>query len=105
MSSAVNNGGVQHIMGGFQLPGVNPACFPSGLPANDEILMTGSSYVNASTIKVVYSLASNPGVSCTGTMKFPNIRQFDQRVYQNDPSGSPSSGSPSAPTNLTTTVR
>jgi hypothetical protein len=104
MSSAVNTGSVQHIMGGFQLSGVNAACIPAGLPPNNEILMTGSKYVNSSTIQVVYSLASNPGVQCAGSMKFPNIRQFDQRVYQSDPNGS-APPPPGAPTSLTATVQ
>ncbi len=84
MSNTVNSGSANHIMGGFQLSGVNAACVPSGLPANNEILMTGSTYVNSSTITIVYSLASNPGVGCTGSMLFPDIRQFDERVYMND---------------------
>ena len=58
-------------MGGFQLTGAPAACNPSA----GELIMTGSSG-NA----VSYAVA-NPGVSCTGTMKWPDIRQFDERVY------------------------
>src|SRR6202044_1168746 len=80
---------VEHLMGAFQLSGVNSACvtgaFMTG--ANSEILMTGSS-----STTVQYALTSNPGVSCTGTFKFPDIRQFDERVYMAD--GGSSSGPP-----------
>src|SRR5579863_316357 len=73
-----------HLMGAFQLSGVNSACtngaFMTG--ANSELLMTGS---NSTTVQ--YALASNPGTSCTGTMKFPDVRQFDERVYMADGSG------------------
>lgn len=73
-----------HLMGAFQLSGVNSACTTGAfMPgANSEILMTGST-----STTVVYALASNPGVSCTGTMKFPDVRQFDERVYESDSSG------------------
>lgn len=64
-----------HLMGGFQLSGVSSACNPT----SGELLMTGSS-----TATISYALTSNPGVSCTGTFKFPDIRQFDERVYQQD---------------------
>jgi hypothetical protein len=87
-------------MGGFQLSGANAACYPSGGVSytgrsDNELLMTGA---NSTTI--AYALASNPGVSCTGTAKWPDIRQFDERVYQNDAGGDP----PSAPTGLSATV-
>jgi len=91
--SSINNGSAEHIMGGFQLSGVNSACIPSGLPPNNEILMTGSN-----TTEIAYSLATNPGVSCTGTMLFPDVRQFDESVYQSD--GDP----PAPPTGLTAVV-
>jgi hypothetical protein len=76
-----------HTMGGFQLQGASAACLPtSGVSstgrADGEILMTGSS---ATTIS--YALASNPGTSCTGTMKWPDVRQFDERVYEVDLGG------------------
>jgi hypothetical protein len=90
-----------HIMGGFQLSGVAAACLPTsgvsytGRP-DGEVLMTGSS-----TTTISYAVASNPGTSCTGTMKWPDIRQFDERVYENDPSGNPP---PPPPTGLQATV-
>jgi hypothetical protein len=88
--------GSVHIMGAFQLSGVNSACTSGAtFNANNEILMTGSS-----STTVQYALASNPGVSCTGTMKFPDVRQFDERVYEADPS----TAQPAAPTNLGGTV-
>ena len=72
---------VTHLMGPFQLSGVNTACMTGAtFGANSEILMTGSS-----STTVQYAVASNPSVSCTGTLKFPDVRQFDERVYQNDP--------------------
>lgn len=95
--SSINNGSAQHIMGGFQLSGVNSACIPPGLPPNNEILMTASN-----TTQIAYSLPTNPGVSCTGTLKFPDIRQFDERVYQDDPGGDPSVN---PPTGLTAVVQ
>ena len=87
-----------HLMGAFQLTSVPGACttgafMPGG---NSEILMTGST-----STTVVYALASNPGVSCTGTMKFPDIRQFDERVYEADSGQGSSSGTqPAAPGGL-----
>ena len=74
-----------YTMGGFQLNGASGSCVPSsGVSytgrSDNEILMTGSSSTTVS-----YALASNPGSNlCTGTMKFPDIRQFDERVYQLD---------------------
>jgi len=86
---------VHHLMGPFQLSGVNPACIPTTTPflstnPNNEAFMTGST---STTVK--YALASNPGVSCTGNMLFPDVRQFDERVYETD-----SNAAPSPPTNL-----
>jgi len=89
-----------HLMGGFQLSGVNAACLPSsgvsytGRP-DGELLIT-----NSSSTTVSYALPNNPGTSCVGTMMFPDIRQFDERVYQTDSSGS----TPQAPTGLTAIV-
>ncbi len=83
---------VAHLMGGFQVIGVS-AC-NSG--AGAEFVMTGSTSTTVS-----YALASNPGNCAGGTMKFPDVRQFDERVYQNDPGGNP----PQAPTGLTAAVQ
>jgi len=88
--------------GGFQLSGVAGACLPqSGVSytgrSDGEILMTGSS-----TTTISYSLPSNPGTSCTGTMKWPDLRQFDERVYENDPGGN--GDPPNPPTGLTAIV-
>jgi hypothetical protein len=90
-----------HLMGGFQLSGVNAACLPSsgvsytGRP-DGELLMT-----NSSSTTVSYALPNNPGTTCTGTMKFPDIRQFDERVYQNDASNG---NQPNPPTGLSAIV-
>jgi hypothetical protein len=87
-----------HLMGAFQLSGVNSACTSGAtINASNEILMTGSS-----STTVQYALASNPGVSCTGTMKFPDVRQFDESVYQDDSGGNPPP--PAPPTGLTAVV-
>jgi hypothetical protein len=85
---------VMHLMGAFQLSGVNSACTTGAtFNSSNEILITGSSSTTVS-----YALPSNPGTSCTGTMKFPDVRQFDERVYQTD------SGSPTPPATLSATV-
>jgi hypothetical protein len=73
---------VDAVMGPFQTSGLSAACIPSGLNAANEIFM-----VSSTTSTVTYKLPSNPGVSCTGTFKFPDVRQFDERVYQADGSG------------------
>jgi hypothetical protein len=81
-----------HLMGGFELSGVPSACNPSG----GELLMTDSTSTTVS-----YGLTANPGTSCTGTMKFPDVRQFDERVYQNDSGGA----GPFPPTGLSAIVQ
>jgi|HubBroStandDraft_4_1064222.scaffolds.fasta_scaffold06746_3 hypothetical protein len=89
-----------HLMGAFQLNGVSAACTSGAtFNASSEILMTGSS---STTVK--YALASDPGISCTGTMKFPDVRQFDERVYMADGSGVGDPPPPAPPTNVTATV-
>jgi hypothetical protein len=90
-----------HIMGAFQLSGVNSACSAGAtINANNEILMTASGSTTVS-----YALASNPGVSCTGAMLYPDIRQFDERVYEADSGqGSSQSNQPAAPGGLTGNV-
>ena len=81
-----------HIIGGFQITGVS-ACNSA---AGAEFVMTGSTLTTVS-----YALASNPGSCAGGTMKFPDVRQFDERVYENDTSGN---NPPPAPTGLQATV-
>ena len=72
-------GGSVHIIGAFQLSGVNAACSTGAtFGGNSEILMTGSS-----STTVQYALTSDPSLSCTGTMLFPDVRQFDERVQGN----------------------
>jgi hypothetical protein len=68
-----------NVMGGFELSGAATACTAGATLANGEILMTGSSSTTVS-----YTLPSNPGASCTGTLKWPDVRQFDEHVYQLD---------------------
>src|SRR5262249_16019908 len=70
-------------MGGFQMVGAPAACNPSG----GKLIMTGST-VNT----ISHALQSNPNTSCTGTLKWPDIRQFDEAVYEADSSrGAPPS--------------
>jgi hypothetical protein len=85
-----------HIMGPFQISGTGSGTCTTGV--NNECFMTSSSSA-AGTIS--YALASNPGSLAGGTVKFPDVRQFDERVYENDPSGNPP---PPAPTGLQVTV-
>ncbi|MGA9416124.1 MAG: hypothetical protein WBV60_15650 [Terriglobales bacterium] len=90
-----------YVMGGFQLSGAASVCAPtSGVSytgrSDGEVLMTGSS-----TTTISYALASNPNTSCTGTLKWPDVRQFDERVYENDAAGGPP---PQAPTGLQAVV-
>jgi hypothetical protein len=80
------SGTSNHIMGPFQISG--GACSTG----------SGEVYITTSTSTTIqYALASNPG-SCTGTMRWPDVREFDERVYENDPASgaiftiAPSSG-------------
>ena len=82
---------VLHLMGPLQVSG--GACSTG----TGEVYMTFSSSTTVS-----YALASNPGSCSGGTMKWPDVRQFDERVYQNDPSGNPP---PQAPTGLQAAVQ
>jgi len=89
---------VAHLMGGFRTTGLSSACLPtSGVSftgrSDGEILITSSTSTTVS-----YALASNPGSSCTGTFLFPDVREFDERVYQNDSGGS--STQPTSPSSL-----
>jgi hypothetical protein len=100
-------GGAYHVVGPFQLSGVNASCLPSsGISytgrSNGEVLILGNTQVSGSQIKIVYALpgvSSDPG--CTGTFKWPDVRQFDERVYMSD-SGS-TQNAPSAPPSVTAT--
>jgi hypothetical protein len=105
--SGINNGSANHIIGGFRLSGVSSACQPaSGISytgrADGEIVM-----ISSNTAKIAYSLGSSSpdnGSSnqCTGTMLWPDVRQFDERVYQDDSGGSTS---PFPPTGLSAAVQ
>ena len=74
-------------MGGFQITGVAACNSATG----DEFVMTSST---AATVS--YALASNPGNCAGGTMKFPDVRQFDERVYQADSGGNSSINPPTS---------
>jgi hypothetical protein len=92
---------ITYPISGFQLTGAPAACSPTsgvsftGRP-DGEILITQST-----TTTIQYSLAINPGTSCTGTVKWPDVRQFDERVYAVD---SQTGTVPAAPTNLAVIV-
>jgi hypothetical protein len=81
------------IIGPFQISGGNCATSGAGTPAGAEVQMTGST-----TTTISYALASNPG-TCTGTMLWPDVRQFDEQVYQLD-----SPPGPTPPTALKASV-
>src|ERR1700690_2712685 len=64
-----------HTMGPMQISGGN--CDTAGA----EVYMTGSDATHI-------SYARGSSASCTtGSVKWPDIRQFDEAVYQSDPSG------------------
>jgi hypothetical protein len=89
---------MEHLMGPMQLSGVNSVCTTGAtLGPNNEVFITGST---STTVR--YALPSNPGVSCTGTMLFPDVRKFDERVYQNDPGGG---DAPAPPSGLSAVVQ
>jgi hypothetical protein len=64
--------GNEHVMGGFQISGAGACNSPTG----GEFLILSSS-----STQITYSLASNPGSCAGGSFKWPDMRQFDQRVY------------------------
>jgi hypothetical protein len=81
-----------YLSGAFQISGVPGACFPTSGASytgrtDNELLMTSS--VNPTTIS--YNLISNPGVPCTGSFLFPDVRQFDERVFNGSGFFNPSS--------------
>ncbi len=69
---------ITHVLGPF---GVTGACSSASAP-NGEFYMTDST-----TTTVKYVAVSDPGSCAGGTVKFPNVRQFDGRVYQADSGG------------------
>ena len=88
---------VTHLMGGFQLGGVSVSCLPTSGASytnrpDNEVLMTGSSATSIS-----YALASNPGSCSGGTFKFPDVRMFDEAVYENDPTNGGGGGGDTTP--------
>lgn len=88
-----------HLMGKFQVSGGACATSGAGTSTGAEVSITSST---ATTVS--YALASDPGNCASGTMKFPDVRLFDERVYQTD-SGGGGSTQPSAPGGLTATVQ
>ena len=50
-----------------------------------ELLITSAGPSSSNPTTITYTLASDPGSNnCAGTFKFPDVRQFDERVYQAD---------------------
>jgi|HubBroStandDraft_1064217.scaffolds.fasta_scaffold10796_1 hypothetical protein len=84
---------IEHLMGPFQISG--GACSTGA----GEAYMTTSSSATIS-----YALASDPGSCAGGTFKFPDVRQFDERVYMADGGGVGDPPPPTPPTNVTATV-
>jgi len=87
---------VTHLLGPFQVTG--GACSTGA----GEGYMTAS---NSATIS--YALGSDPGSCAGGTFKFPDVRQFDERVYMADGSSlgdPPPPTAPNPPTGVTATV-
>jgi len=98
ISSSTPLPNTDHLMGGFQITGV-PAC---NSPTGAEFLMTGSAVPSGGSGGTIsYALATNPGSCAGGTVEWPDVRQFDERVYQTDPGGDP----PNPPTGLTAVVQ
>lgn len=98
--SSIDNNSVEHTQMGFQLSGVNPACTPSGINfanpyGNNEVNIVGSTR-RATRTEIQYVLTVNPGVLCGGTFKWPDVRQYDPRVFQTDTGGA--GGTPGVPT-------
>ena len=91
-------GNLNDILGPLQISGGACATSGAGTAIGAEVTMTGST-----TATVSYSLASNPG-TCTGTMLWPDVRKFDERVYEDDSSENGQSG-PASPTGLTATIQ
>jgi hypothetical protein len=71
-------GNANDIIGPLQISGGSCATSGAGTATGAEVFMTGST-----TTTIKYALASNPG-SCTGTMLWPDVRQFDEKVFEND---------------------
>lgn len=98
--SSIDNGSAEHAQGGFQLSGTNAACSPSGinfanLYGSNEVNIVGATR-RTTRMEIQYALTPNPGVSCSGTFKFPDVRQFSEKVFQADTGGA--GGTPGVPT-------
>jgi hypothetical protein len=88
-------GNVCHLQGGFQLTTSNSSYQAACTGGLSEVLITSAGPSGSMPTSITYTLASNPGSNnCTGTMYFPDVRQFDERVFQNDPAGDPTVNPP-----------
>ena len=89
--------GSSHIIGPFQISGTGSGTCTTG--PNNECFMTSSDSTSGT---ISYALATNPGNLAGGTVKFPDVRQFDERVYETDSGGG--GNQPDPPTGLTAIV-
>jgi hypothetical protein len=96
--SGLPSGG-NRLMGDFQISGGNCASGGAGTATGAKVQMT-----YATTTTITYSLASNPGTCNSGSVLWPDVRQFDERVYESDTSNTPSGTAPSPPTGLAGSV-
>jgi hypothetical protein len=83
-------GDVTHVMGGLQISGSACATSGAGTSTGSEVFIT----LTGSTTQIQYALASNPGSCAGGNILFPDVRQFDERVYETDNSSASFSCSP-----------
>jgi hypothetical protein len=90
-NSAVLPSGI-HTVGGFQISGGNCATAGAGTSTGTEVGVTGPSA--GSTTQIQYALASNPGSCAGGVMLFPDVREFDEQVYEADPAGAVTNTAP-----------
>ena len=80
-----------HMEGPFQPSGLASGCTSGATFGNNgEIQITGSTATTVSYALGSGSPDNGSSNHCIGTnaFKFPDIRQFDERVYENDPAGS-----------------
>jgi len=68
--------------------------FPGGFTPKGEFQVTGTcagTFVmnGSSNTTVSYALSSNPGSCSGGSLKYPDVRQFNEKVYENDTSVGP----------------
>ncbi|HXZ30763.1 MAG TPA: hypothetical protein VEH30_00665, partial [Terriglobales bacterium] len=83
--------------------------FPGGFTPKGEFQLTGTcagTFVmnGSSNTTVSYAVASNPGTCSGGSLKYPDVRQFNETVYENDGVAVVAPAAPAAPTGLQAVV-